>query len=61
MDSGKAKDEAESVVIYRTAEDKEKATEVAKTLGLSAGAVKKGEPAANADVSAVLGQDYKTG
>ncbi|MEE1728775.1 LytR C-terminal domain-containing protein [Streptomyces sp. BE282] len=61
VDSGKAKDEAESVVIYRTAEDKEKATEVAKTLGLSAGAVKKGEPAANADVSAVLGQDYKTG
>ncbi|GFN03807.1 membrane protein [Streptomyces microflavus] len=61
VDSGKAKDEAKSVVIYRTAEDKEKATEVAKTLGLSAGAVKKGEPAANADVSAVLGQDYKTG
>ncbi|XQE88738.1 LCP family protein [Streptomyces microflavus] len=61
VDSGKAKDEAKSVVIYRTAEDKEKATEVAKTLGLSAGAVKKGEPAANADVSAVLGQDYRTG
>jgi len=59
VDSGKAEDEAESVVLYRTAEDKEKATEVAKTLGLSAGAVKKGEPAANADVSAVLGQNYK--
>ncbi|MBT3073713.1 MULTISPECIES: LCP family protein [Streptomyces] len=59
VDSGKADDEAESVVIYRSAEDKEKATEVAKTLGLSAGAVKQGEPAANADVSAVLGQNYK--
>ncbi|MEW1625955.1 LCP family protein [Streptomyces sp. NPDC089173] len=59
VDSGKAENEAESVVLYRNAEDKEKATEVAKTLGLSAGAVKKGEPAANADVSAVLGQNYK--
>ncbi|MBT2425352.1 LCP family protein [Streptomyces sp. ISL-112] len=60
VDSGKAETEAESVVLYRSAGDKEKATEVAKTLGLPAGAVKKGEPAANADVSAVLGQDYKT-
>ncbi|MYT93815.1 LytR family transcriptional regulator [Streptomyces sp. SID8359] len=59
VDSGKADDEAESVVIYGSAGDKEKATEVAKTLGLSAGAVKQGEPAANADVSAVLGQNYK--
>ncbi|MEV4876997.1 LCP family protein [Streptomyces cyaneofuscatus] len=60
VDSGKAETEAESVVLYRAAGDKEKATEVAKTLGLPAGAVKKGEPAANADVSAVLGQDYKS-
>ncbi|MFD4338497.1 LCP family protein [Streptomyces anulatus] len=59
VDSGKAGAEASSVVLYRSAEDKEKAAEVAKTLGLSAGDVKKGEPAANADVSAVLGQDYK--
>ncbi|MGW3332952.1 LCP family protein [Streptomyces rubiginosohelvolus] len=59
VDSGKAGAEASSVVLYRSAEDKEKAVEVAKTLGLSAGGVKKGEPAANADVSAVLGQDYK--
>ncbi|MFC8338915.1 LCP family protein [Streptomyces rubiginosohelvolus] len=58
VDSGKAGAEASSVVLYRSAEDKEKAVEVAKTLGLSAGDVKKGEPAANADVSAVLGQDY---
>ncbi|MFI7239200.1 LCP family protein [Streptomyces cyaneofuscatus] len=60
VDSGKAETEAESVVLYRSAGDKEKATEVAKTLGLPAGAVKKGEPAANADVSAVLGQDYES-
>ncbi|MFI1780289.1 LCP family protein [Streptomyces rubiginosohelvolus] len=59
VDSGKAGAEASSIVLYRSAEDKEKAVEVAKTLGLSAGDVKKGEPAANADVSAVLGQDYK--
>ncbi|MFF8553096.1 LCP family protein [Streptomyces sp. NPDC015501] len=57
--SGKASSEASSVVLYRAAEDKEKAVEVAKTLGLSAGDVRKGEPAANADVTAVLGQDYK--
>ncbi|MGW1294894.1 LCP family protein [Streptomyces sp. NPDC002533] len=59
VDSGKAAAEASSVVLYRSAEDKEKAAEVAKTLGLSAKDVKKGEPAANADVSAVLGQNYK--
>ncbi|GAB2924158.1 LCP family protein [Streptomyces sundarbansensis] len=59
VDSGKAGTETSSVVLYRSAEDKEKAIEVAKTLGLSAGDVKKGEPAANADVSAVLGQDYE--
>ncbi|MFJ2025107.1 LCP family protein [Streptomyces sp. NPDC087897] len=56
---GKAGTEASSVVLYRAAEDKAKAVEVAKTLGLSAGDVRKGEPAANADVSAVLGQDYQ--
>ncbi|UZI31309.1 LCP family protein [Streptomyces sp. VB1] len=59
VDSGKAGAEESSVVLYRSAEDKEKAVEVAKTLGLAAGDVKKGEPAANADVSAVLGQDYE--
>ncbi|MFD7757374.1 LCP family protein [Streptomyces sp. NPDC059757] len=48
-----------SEVVYKAAADKEKATQVAKTLGLPAGAVKQGKPAANADVSVVLGQDYK--
>ncbi|MFD4226853.1 LCP family protein [Streptomyces sp. NPDC058545] len=48
-----------SEVVYKAAADKEKATQVAKTLGLPASAVKQGKPAANADVSVVLGQDYK--
>ncbi|GHA92844.1 MULTISPECIES: LCP family protein [Streptomyces] len=59
VDSGKADPAASSEVLYRTAEDKAKAVEVAKTLGLPEGAVKKGEPAANADVSVLLGQNYK--
>jgi anionic cell wall polymer biosynthesis LytR-Cps2A-Psr (LCP) family protein len=51
--------QAASKVVYADAADKENATEVAKTLGLSAGAVAKGKVSANADVSVVLGQDYK--
>ncbi|MCX4786669.1 MULTISPECIES: LCP family protein [unclassified Streptomyces] len=48
-----------SEILYQTAADKEKATQVAKTLGLPTSAVKQGKPAANADVSVVLGQNYK--
>ncbi|GGJ13727.1 LCP family protein [Streptomyces brasiliensis] len=48
-----------SKVLYSDAADKENATEVAKTLGLPASAVAKGDVGANADVSVVLGQDYK--
>ncbi|WP_405390882.1 LCP family protein [Streptomyces sp. NBC_01102] len=59
VDSGKADPAATSEVTYRTAEDKAKAVEVAKTLGLPEDAAKKGEPAANADVSVLLGQNYK--
>ncbi|MFJ9058845.1 LCP family protein [Streptomyces sp. NPDC102409] len=59
VDGGKAAAAASSQVVYGTAEDKAKAVEVAKTLGLPETAVKKGEPAANADVSVALGQDYK--
>ncbi|MFI8432820.1 LytR C-terminal domain-containing protein [Streptomyces sp. NPDC079020] len=59
VDGGKAGAEASSEVLYRTAEDKAKATEVAKTLGLSEEDVKQGKPAVNADVTVVLGQDYK--
>ncbi|MEK8143195.1 LytR C-terminal domain-containing protein [Streptomyces sp. M10(2022)] len=59
VDGGKSEAEASSEVIHRTAEDKAKAVEVAKTLGLPGSAVQQGKPAANADVSVVLGQDYK--
>ncbi|MFE3514204.1 LCP family protein [Streptomyces sp. NPDC059166] len=59
VDSGKAETAASSQVVYATAEDKAKAVEVAKTLGLPESAVRKGDPAANADISVALGQDYK--
>ena len=45
--------------VRATASRKARPTEVAKTLGLPASAVKKGKDAANADVSVVLGKDYK--
>ncbi|WP_030601682.1 LCP family protein [Streptomyces fulvoviolaceus] len=48
-----------SKVVYADAADKENATEVAKTLGLATSAVTKGTVSSNADVSVVLGQDYK--
>ncbi|MEU6142559.1 LytR C-terminal domain-containing protein [Streptomyces sp. NPDC047081] len=50
---------ATSKVVYTDAADKENATEVAKTLGLSASSVSKGKTTSNADVSVILGQDYK--
>ncbi|MFI1676816.1 LCP family protein [Streptomyces sp. NPDC020607] len=50
-----------SQVTYADADKKEQATEVAKTLGLPVSAVRKGSTAGNADVSVVLGQDYRTG
>ncbi|MEU2020570.1 LCP family protein [Streptomyces sp. NPDC016469] len=59
VNSGKADAAASSQVVYAEAADKEKATQVAKTLGLPAGSVEKGKPAGNADVSVLLGQDYK--
>ncbi|MET9252545.1 LCP family protein [Streptomyces sp. NPDC003717] len=51
--------ESTSRVVYADAADRENAAEVAKTLGLPAGAVTKGEVAANARVAVTLGQDYK--
>ncbi|MFJ5259701.1 LytR C-terminal domain-containing protein [Streptomyces sp. NPDC088387] len=51
--------EATSKVTYKDDTDKENASEVAKTLGLPAGAVAKGDVSANADVTVVLGQDYE--
>ncbi|MEV5975648.1 LCP family protein [Streptomyces sp. NPDC052114] len=51
---------AASQVTYADEAKKAQATEVAKTLGLPASAVRKGRTASNADVSVVLGQDYRT-
>ncbi|MFB6819257.1 LCP family protein [Streptomyces sp. NPDC056347] len=48
-----------SEVVYRTPADKEKAAQVAATLGIPDDAVKQGKPAANADVSVLLGQNYE--
>ncbi|MDG4858405.1 LytR C-terminal domain-containing protein [Streptomyces sp. T-3] len=50
-----------SQVTYADAGKKAEAAEVAKTLGLPAGAVKKGKVAANADIAVTLGSDYKAG
>lgn len=49
---------ARSTVTYSQAAHADQAKEAAKTLGLPAKAVKKGEGAANADVTVVLGEDY---
>ncbi|WP_371773210.1 LCP family protein [Streptomyces sp. NBC_01438] len=61
VNGGKSDAEASSEVIYKDAAGKEKAAQVAKTLDLPASAVKQGKPTGNADVSVVLGQDYKVG
>lgn len=53
--------QAASQITYADAAKKTQATEVAKTLGLPAGVVRKGKTAANADVSVILGQDYRAG
>ncbi|QFZ76410.1 LytR family transcriptional regulator [Streptomyces fagopyri] len=60
LDSGTAA-AAESVSRITYADDAKKndAVEVAKTLGLPTSSVKKGGATSNADVSVVLGQDYK--
>ena len=50
---------ATSKVVYTAAADKDNAAEVAKTLGLPAASVTKGKTTSNADVSVILGQDYK--
>jgi anionic cell wall polymer biosynthesis LytR-Cps2A-Psr (LCP) family protein len=50
---------ATSKVVYADAADKDNATQVAKTLGLPSSAVTKGTTTANANVSVVLGKDYK--
>ncbi|MFJ8665364.1 LCP family protein [Streptomyces sp. NPDC093600] len=51
--------ENRSEVLYTDDAQKATAVEVAKTLGLPAGSVKKGKAAGNAEVTVVLGEDYK--
>lgn len=51
--------QARSQVTYADGKFKAKAAEVAKTLGVPVSAVRKGKGAANADVTVVLGLDYK--
>ncbi|MFD9864923.1 LCP family protein [Streptomyces alboflavus] len=58
VDGGSATSAASSQVTYADAGKKAEAQEVAKTLGLPTGAVRKGKTAPNADVSVVLGGDY---
>lgn len=60
VDGGKAdKTAAASQITYQDDAQKDRAIEVAKTLGLPETAVKKGENAVNADVVVILGKDYK--
>lgn len=60
VDGGKAdKTAAASQITYQDDAHKDRAIEVAKTLGLPETAVKKAENAVNADVVVVLGKDYK--
>ena len=60
LDSGTGTAQTVSRITYADAASKDDAVEVAKTLDLPTSAVKKGEVTSNADVSVVLGQDYKT-
>ncbi|MEV6332301.1 LCP family protein [Streptomyces sp. NPDC051909] len=55
----KAGSEEKSQVLYADDAQKPAAVEVAKTLGLPAGSVAKGKAAGNAEVTVVLGADYK--
>ncbi|WP_328386868.1 LytR C-terminal domain-containing protein [Streptomyces sp. NBC_00400] len=59
VDAGTAGAAATSRVTYADTAQKAKAAEVAKTLGLPAGVVRQGKGASNADITVVLGQDYK--
>ncbi|MFG3494084.1 LCP family protein [Streptomyces sp. NPDC047928] len=59
IDAGSGATESSSKVLYGDEPQKARAQEVAKTLGLPDGAVEKGTAAANADVTVVLGKDYK--
>ncbi|MER5869298.1 LytR C-terminal domain-containing protein [Streptomyces sp. NPDC002044] len=60
VDGGKAdKTAAASQITYQDDAQRDRAVEVAKTLGLPETVVKKAENAVNADVVVILGKDYK--
>lgn len=60
VDGGKAdKSAAASQITYQDDAQRDRAVEVAKTLGLPETVVKKAENAVNADVVVILGKDYK--
>ncbi|MCZ1010012.1 LytR C-terminal domain-containing protein [Streptomyces lydicus] len=59
VDAGTAGPAATSRITYADTAQKAKAAEVAKTLGLPAGVVTQGKGASNADITVLLGQDYK--
>jgi len=59
LDSGTATAQSVSQITYSDPAKKDDAAEVAKTLGLPTSSVKKGTVTSNADVSVVLGQNYK--
>ncbi|MFR9799837.1 LytR C-terminal domain-containing protein [Streptomyces sp. MS06] len=59
LEAGTASTRSKSQVTYADAAGKEKAVQVAKTLGLPAGAVTQGKVAGGADVAVVLGRDYR--
>jgi hypothetical protein len=59
VDGGKVAPHTASQVLYTTTSGESTAKELAKTLGLPARDVRKGTGAANADVTVVLGADYR--
>jgi anionic cell wall polymer biosynthesis LytR-Cps2A-Psr (LCP) family protein len=59
VSAGTGTTQAVSQVVYADAAKKSDAQEVAKTFGLSTKLVTKGKGASNADITVVLGQDYK--
>lgn len=59
VDAGTAGAAPRSRITYADAAQKARAAEVAKTLGLPASVVTQGKGASNADITVVLGQDYK--
>ncbi|HEV7628452.1 MAG TPA: LCP family protein, partial [Streptomyces sp.] len=59
VDGAAGRAQARSAVTYSDVKQKGRAEEIVKTLGLPNGAARKGKEAANADVTVVLGKDYK--